>query len=280
MQWTRPVLPAPGPPLGTGCLEWAVMDLNSFTPFASGSLGSPELDPLLLSRVDKPSRYLGGELGQVKKDLATVDVAVGLCYPDLYEIGMSHIGLKILYSVLNKDPKTAAERVYAVGTDMEAELRSRGLPLSTLENRLPLRELDVLGFTLQYELSYSNLLQVLDLGGIPLRSAQRTEQHPLVIAGGPCAFNPEPLATVIDAVCLGDGEETVVSVVDAVRRWKNSGKSRQDLLWALTEIPGVYVPSLYTPHYHSDGRVAEIVPAPGLPDRILKAIVTDLDAAP
>ena len=239
-----------------------------------------ELDPAILGRVQKPSRYLGGEVGQTKKDLATVDVTVGLCYPDLYEIGMSHIGLKILYSILNSDSRTAAERVYAVGVDMEGEMRAAGLPLRTLENRVPLKALDILGFTLQYELSYSNLLQVLDLGGIPLRSADRSSSHPLVIAGGPCAFNPEPLATVIDAVCLGDGEETVVSVTEAVRRWKNSGKSRMDLLWSLTEIPGVYVPSFYTPHYHDDGRVAEIVPAPGLPARVRKAVLTDLDAAP
>jgi len=257
------------------------MDLDKIIDQVVGAgTGASELDPEILRRVAKPSRYLGGELGQVKKDLSTVDVTVGLCYPDLYEIGMSHIGLKILYSVLNADLRTAAERVYAVGVDMEAEMRGRNLPLRTLENRIPLRDLDLLGFTLQYELSYTNLLQVLDLGGIPLRSADRDASHPLVIAGGPCAFNAEPLGTIIDAVCLGDGEETVVSVTEAVRRWKQSGKSRQDLLWSLTEIPGVYVPSFYTPHYHSDGRVAEIVAAPGLPQRILKAIVTDLSAAP
>jgi len=257
------------------------MDLNKIIDEIMGAgTEASELDPEILRRVAKPSRYLGGELGQVKKDLTSVDVTVGLCYPDLYEIGMSHIGLKILYSVLNADSRTAAERVYAVGTDMEAEMRARSLPLRTLENRIPLSDLNVLGFTLQYELSYTNLLQVLDLGGIPLRSADRDASHPLVIAGGPCAFNAEPLAAIIDAVCLGDGEETVVAVTEAVRRWKQSGKSRQDLLWALTEIPGVYVPSFYTPHYHSDGRIAEIEAAPGLPPRILKAIVTDLSAAP
>ena len=246
----------------------------------AAGVDAPELDPSILRRVTKPSRYLGGEVGQVKKDLSSVDATVGLCYPDLYEIGMSHIGLKILYSILNSDSAVAAERVYAVGVDMEAEMRARGLVLRTLENRIPLRDLDVLGFTLQYELSYTNLLQVLDLGGIPLRSAQRTDDHPLVIAGGPCAFNPEPLATVLDAVCLGDGEETIARVVATVRAHKKSGESRQALLWKLTEIPGVYVPSFYTPHYRSDGRIAEIEAAPGLPSRIRKAIVADLDAAP
>ena len=238
------------------------------------------LEASVLAQVQKPSRYLGGEVGQTKKDLSKVESLVGLCYPDLYEIGMSHIGLKILYSLLNDDPKIAAERVYAVAPDFEAQVRGRASTLKTLESRIPLHALDVLGFTLQYELSYTNLLQVLDLGGIPLKSEDRRREHPLVIAGGPCAFNPEPLAMFIDAVCLGDGEETIVSVVAAQRRWKASGKPRQDLLWALTEIPGVYVPSLYTPYYNSDGTVAAVVPAPGLPERVLKAIVKDLDAAP
>lgn len=238
------------------------------------------LDASLLAQVDKPTRYLGGEVGQTKKDLTQVESLVGLCYPDLYEIGMSHIGLKILYSILNADPVVAAERVYAVAPDFEAAIRRRGSILKTLENRVPLKDLDVLGFTLQYELSYTNILQVLDLGGIPLRSEDRRREHPLVIAGGPCAFNPEPLATFIDAVCLGDGEETIRSVVAAHRKWKRSGAPRQDLLWQLTEIPGVYVPSLYTPYYNSDGTVAAVVPAPGLPERVKKAIVTDLDAAP
>ena len=238
------------------------------------------LEASVLAKVAKPSRYLGGEVGQVRKDLSTVETLVGLCYPDLYEIGMSHIGLKILYSILNGDPSVAAERVYAVAPDFERQIRSRSETLKTLENRIPLHALDVLGFTLQYELSYTNVLQVLDLGGIPLRAADRRRDDPIVIAGGPCAFNPEPLATFLDAVCLGDGEETITAVVAAVAAWKRSGKHRQDLLWALTEIPGVYVPSLYTPHYNSDGTVAAVVPAPGLPPRIRKAILTDLDAAP
>ena len=238
------------------------------------------LDASILSQVNKPSRYLGGEVGQVRKDLDSVETLVGLCYPDLYEIGMSHIGLKILYSILNADPSIAAERVYAVAPDFERQIRARSETLKTLENRIPLHALDVLGFTLQYELSYTNVLQVLDLGGIPLRAADRRRDDPIVIAGGPCAFNPEPLATFLDAVCLGDGEETITAVVAAVAAWKRSGKHRQDLLWALTEIPGVYVPSLYTPHYNADGTVAAIVPAPGLPPRIRKAILTDLDAAP
>ena len=257
------------------------MDLSQFVPSQRAYGGdAPELDPEILARIEKPSRYLGGELGQVKKDLSAVDVLVGLSYPDLYEIGMSHIGLKILYSVLNETERFAAERVYAVAPDMEAELRGRGLPLCTLENRVPLKDLDVLGFTLQYELSYSNLLQVLDLGGIPLRSKDRTKDHPLVIAGGPCAFNPEPLASFVDAVCLGDGEETILRVTAAVDRWKRSGKSRDHLLHSLTELPGLYVPAFYKASYHDDGRVAAVEPIHAhLPSRVRKAIVTDLDSA-
>ena len=259
-----------------------MVDFHTFVPSQRAFGGDPsaDLDPEILAHVERPSRYLGGELGQARKDLSEVEAVVGLSYPDLYEIGMSHIGLKILYSILNGLPDVAAERVYAVAPDMERQLRARGRPLCTLENRVPLRDLSVLGFTLQYELSYTNLLQVLDLGGIPLRSADRTEEHPLVIAGGPCAFNPEPLATIIDAVCLGDGEETVVRVVRVWQEWKRSGKPRADLLWRLTEVPGVYVPSLYDVAYHDDGRVAAITPQGDLPHRIRKAIVSDLDSAP
>ena len=258
-----------------------MQEIRTFSPsqssFASDSV---PVDLDLMSGVQKPSRYLGGEVGQVRKDLSAVRSVVGLCYPDLYEIGMSHIGLRILYSILNGIDDVAAERVYAVAPDMEQGLRSRGALLSTLENRVALKNLHVLGFTLQYELSYSNVLQVLDLGGIPLRSADRGIEHPLVIAGGPCAFNPEPLAPFVDAVCLGDGEETVVSVVEAEQRWRGTGRSREYLLRSLCDIPGVYVPSLYTPHYLDDGRIASVEAAPGLPERVLKAIVTDLDKAP
>lgn len=249
------------------------------SPYFQARASNPLLDPDLLALVEKPSRYIGGEVGQVRKDPSSVESRVALCYPDLYEIGMSHIGLKILYSLLNADPRVACERVYAVAPDMEAQLRARGLRLSTLENSIPLRDLDVLGFTLQYELSYTNLLQVLDLGGIPLRAAHRGRDVPLVIAGGPCAFNPEPLAPFLDAICLGDGEETIQRVVEVQRRWRQSGKPREDLLWLLTEVPGIYVPSLYTVHYHDDGRVAAVEPAHGLPPRVRKATVTDLDAA-
>ncbi len=256
-------------------------DSRPFSPSQSSFAASGEpLTSDLLSGVQKPSRYLGGEVGQVRKDLSQVRSVVGLCYPDLYEIGMSHIGLRILYGILNDLSDVAAERVYAVAPDLEAGLRGGGARLSTLENHVPLCDLHVLGFTLQYELSYTNILQVLDLGGIPLHGIERHREHPVVVAGGPCAFNPEPLSPFIDAFCLGDGEETIVTVVNAVADWRMTTKSREWLLRRLADIPGVYVPSLYTPHYLSDGRVAAMEAAPGLPARVSKAIVTELDAAP
>ena len=154
------------------------------------------LDVDLLRSVEKPGRYIGGEVNQIKKDLSRVRTKVGLCYPDVYEIGMSHIGLKILYEILNRRPDIAAERVYAPWPDYEAGLRGRGRTLGTLENGIPLSDLDVLGFTLQYELSYTNLVNVLSLGGIPLRAAERGPEHPVIIGGGPCSVNPEPLAPI------------------------------------------------------------------------------------
>lgn len=256
-------------------------DPNSFVPSQRAFGGElPGLDASLLGSVDRPSRYIGGEVGQTRKDLSKVRSVVGLCYPDLYEIGMSHIGLKILYSLLNELPDVAAERVYAVAPDMEARLRDGQHLLATLENQVPLKHLDILGFTLQYELSYTNLLQVLDLGGIPLRTRDRQPEHPVVIAGGPCAFNPEPLAPFLDAVCLGDGEETILGVLRVVQDWRARGGSREKLHWMLTEVPGVYVPALYSVEYLDDGRVGAIIPSAGLPSRIRKAVLTDIDSAP
>lgn len=238
------------------------------------------LDIDSLRRVEKPSRYTGGEVNQIKKDLSQVELKVGLSYPDVYEVGMSHIGLKIIYEVLNQRPEVAAERVYAPWPDYEAILRDRGERLSTLENRIPLAELDLIGFTLQYELSYTNLVNILDLGGVPLRARDRQPHHPVVIGGGSCAYNPEPLAPIMDAICLGDGEELVLEVADAVRVSKARRESREDLWARLAEIQGCYVPALYEVRYHEDGRVAEIVAKPGAPKRVRKRIIPSLDAAP
>lgn len=237
------------------------------------------MDLDILRAVEKPSRYLGGEVNQIRKDPARTTCRIALCYPDVYEIGMSHNGLKILYAVVNGREDFAAERVYAPWPDMEGELRSRGLPLTTLESHTPLRDFDVIGFTLQYELSYTNLLTVLDLGGMPLRAEDRGPGDPVVIAGGPCAFNPEPLAPFLDAVCLGDGEDLVLDVMDVVAKWRDSGAPRGDLHRLLAQVEGIYVPSLYQVDWNDDGTVRAIVPAPGQPPRVRKRVLPDLDAS-
>ena len=165
-----------------------------------------------LHQVEKPARYAGGEAGQVRKDWDAVSARVCLAFPDIYDIGMSHLGFKILYKILNDDPRTLAERCYAPWVDMEKELRQRGLPLVSLESARPLSEFDVVGFSLQFELTYTNILTMLDLGGVPLRSADRGEDDPLVVAGGPTATHPEPLAPFIDAFVIGDGEEKLTEI--------------------------------------------------------------------
>jgi radical SAM family uncharacterized protein/radical SAM-linked protein len=232
----------------------------------------------LLARVEKPGRYLGNERGMVRKDPAGVQLRFALAFPDVYEIGQSHPGLQILYDLLNRRPDVYAERVYAPWFDMEAALRDARLPLPTLETFTPLGDFDIVGFTLQYELTYTNVLAMLDLGGIPLRAAERGSAHPLIIAGGPCAFNPEPLADFLDAVVLGDGEQIVHEICDAVLAW--DGRRRGDLLATLAGIRGIYVPAFFAPRYHDDGRLAEIRPLrPGY-ERVEKRLVADLNTLP
>jgi radical SAM family uncharacterized protein/radical SAM-linked protein len=204
------------------------------------------IDEHILPFVSKPSRYLPGEWNSVAKDPAGVAVRVALAFPDAYEIGMSHAGLKILYQLLNERPEVLAERVYAPWRDAEALFRRHAIPLSSHESSLPLESFDILGFTLQYELSYTTLLTMLELGGIPLLAAER-DRHPLVVAGGPVAVNPEPLAPFVDAFLIGDGEEAVLELVETVRRWKETGGSREGLLLAVKGIPGMYVPALHQP---------------------------------
>ena len=198
-----------------------------------------------LDRVQKPARYTGGEVGAIYGDWSAVDATVCLAFPDVYDIGMSHLGYKILYQVLNDEPRTLAERAYCPWVDMEAELRARGLPLVSLESRRPLSAFDVVGFSLQFELTYSNVLTMLDLGGVPLRSADRGEADPLVVAGGPCATHPEPIAPFIDAIVIGDGEAKLTEMALTWTELKRKGVKRGDRLIALAELGGVYVPSLY-----------------------------------
>ncbi|MEO5726122.1 MAG: TIGR03960 family B12-binding radical SAM protein, partial [Byssovorax sp.] len=249
-------------------------------------MDSPALLPdhpyaAFIDRVEKPARYSGGEVGAVIKDWASVEAKVCLAFPDIYDIGMSHLGYKILYKILNDDPRTLAERCYAPWSDMEAQLRQRGLPLVALESARPLRDFDVVGFSLQFELTYSNILTMLDLGGVPLRSADRGEEDPLVIAGGPTATHPEPIAAFIDAFVIGDGEAKATEVALTWTTLKKAGVSRADRLIALARLGAVYVPSLYAVKVNPDTGL-EVVTGPtipGLPFPIARSIV-DLDKYP
>ncbi|MBE3518777.1 MAG: TIGR03960 family B12-binding radical SAM protein [Firmicutes bacterium] len=232
-----------------------------------------------LNKVTKPARYTGGELNSVRKDPSSVSVRFALVFPDVYEVGMSHLGSQIIYHVLNSRDDTACERAYSPWPDMEELSRRRGWPLFTLESRSPLNSFDIVGFSLAYELTYSNVLAALDLGGIPLFSAERTGEDPLVIAGGPVSMAAEPLAEFIDAFALGDGEELAGDIVDCYKKWRASGKPRPELLESLADIEGVYVPSLYDVRY-SDGFVVEVRPKAGAPERVRRRIFNDLEKAP
>lgn len=234
---------------------------------------SPILDNEILPRVEKPSRYLGTELNTVRKDPGRVDLRICLAFPDSYDIGLGNLGLQILYHVLNRQPGTWAERVYAPGTDMEGQLRRRGLPLFSLESRTPLGLFDAIGFTLQWELTYTNILNMLDMAGIPLLARDRDARHPILLAGGPCVFNPEPLCDFIDAFVIGDGEEVILELAEALREGK--GKSRDRQLDRLARIPGVYVPALYPMQATETGTM--VMPAGARP--IVKRTVANLDAA-
>lgn len=223
----------------------------------------------ILPRVSKPSRYVNHELNVVRKDHSQVDVKAVLAFPDTYELGMSYIGYTILYHILNRQVGVVAERAYAPWADMEELLRAKGIPLFSLESKTPVRDFDLVGFTLQHELNYTNVLNMLDLAGIPLFSVERTESDPLIIAGGPCVYNPEPLAEFIDAFVVGDGEEVIIEIVEVVRRWKREGGQREDLLRGLATLEGVYVPDLYEVDYAPDGAFARVLPrGDGLPQTI------------
>jgi len=233
-------------------------------------------------KVQKPARYLGGEQGARPKDWASVDARVCLAFPDVYDIGMSHLGFKILYKLLNDDPRTLAERAYAPWVDMEAELRARGLPLVTCESARPLSDFDVVGFSLQFELTYTNVLAMLDLGGVPLRAADRGEEAPLVIAGGPTATHPEPLAPFLDAIVVGDGEERTTDVALAWTSLRKQGVPRAERLRALAKLAGVYVPSLYATRVDPDTgfHVVDRALAPEARVPVVRTLVDDLNRFP
>ena len=231
-----------------------------------------------LLSVEKPARYMGGEMGSIRKDVA--DLRFALAFPDVYEVGMSHLGLRILYHILNKVDGIAAERVFAPWPDMESELLAARIPLATLETATPLSKCDIVGFTLQYELSYTNILSMLNLGGVPLLAADRGDTFPLIIAGGPCAYNPEPLAPFFDAVLIGDGEEAVLDIAMTVLEAKKTGESKTRLLERLSAIEGVYVPSLFEPQYAPDGILTTIKPLKPGYSTVRRRFLADLDAAP
>lgn len=232
----------------------------------------------ILPLVEKPARYTGGEFNSVRKDHASVDVRFALAFPDTYEIGMSNLGVRILYHVLNKKDDVVAERVFAPWVDMESEMRRRNIPLFALESRAPLRDFDIVGFSLGYELTFTNVLNMLDLAGIPVLASERSDEDPLVIAGGCCTFNPEPMADFIDAFVIGEGEEVIHEVIDVFRAYRSRG--RDELLRILGGVPGVYVPSLYEVSYNPDGTVREVHPVEdGIPSVITKRLVWNLDEA-
>ncbi len=235
----------------------------------------------ILPLVSKPSRYIGSEINAVVKDPSSVRLAWALCFPDAYEVGMSHLGVKILYEILNSRPEIWAQRAFAPWPDMEEKLREHNLPLYALEGFTPLGEMDIVAFTLQYELSYTNVLNMLDLAGIPVYAKDRGPSHPLVIAGGPCALSPEPLADFIDVFDTGDSEESVLEISDVLLDFKNRGvKDKSAMLDALSKIEGVYVPSHFEVSKYPDGKIKAIKNINGGPDRVKRRIVEDLDSAP
>ena len=230
----------------------------------------------MLRKVEKPARYTGGEVNSVKKDPEQVSVRFGFAFPDTYEIGMSYMGMQILYNILNRNEKIYCERIFAPAEDMEALMREEGRKLFTLETFTPVDELDIVGFTLQYELSYTNVLNILDLSGMPLHSADRGEEFPVIVAGGPCAYNPEPLADFIDLFMIGDGEE----LLEQVCLLKMECDSKKEFLQRACKLQGVYVPAFYEPIYNEDGTIKEIKKLyEEAPDRVKRAVVKDLDKA-
>ncbi|MBR6915318.1 MAG: TIGR03960 family B12-binding radical SAM protein, partial [Clostridia bacterium] len=235
-----------------------------------------------ISSVSRPGRYTGGERGTVLKDKNAVDLRVAFCFPDSYEIGMSNLGMRILCAVLNDMDRVLCERVYAPWPDMEEKMREAGVPLFTLDSGDAVGEFDIVAFTMQYELCYTNVLNMLSLSGIPFRSADRSEDDPVIIAGGPCSYNPEPMAPFVDIFSIGEGEDALPELAALYLRMKDDGTYTKEkfLRAAATELDGFYVPSLYEPSYNEDGTLASFEPLfPDVPRTITKRVIADLDAA-
>ncbi len=227
----------------------------------------------ILMQVEKPSRYIGGEINMVKKNPEDVDIRFCMCFPDVYEIGMSHLGIQILYDMFNQREDTYCERVYSPWTDMDKMLREHKIPLFALESQEPVKHFDFLGITLQYEMCYTNILQILDLSGIPLSAKERTEEDPIVIGGGPCTYNPEPIADFFDIFYIGEGETVYDALLDTYKASRDAGESREAFLRKAAKIPGLYIPMFYDVSYHEDGTIAAFTPnVPEAPKRVLKQV--------
>lgn len=235
------------------------------------------LNDEILLKIEKPARYIGNEVNSVMKDPEKVDIRFAMCFPDVYEIGMSYLGIQIIYDMLNQREDTYCERLYSPWMDLDAIMRERHIPLFALESQDAIKDFDFLAMTLQYEMCYTNVLQILDLSQIPLKSKDRTLEHPFVIGGGPCAYNPEPLAEFFDIFYIGEGETVYNELMDCYKIWKKKGGTRKGFLVEAAKIPGLYVPSLYAVTYHEDGTIQSFEPLePGIPTKIKKQVVTDL----
>ncbi len=235
-----------------------------------------EIEKFLL-KVQKPGRYTGGELNSIVKDKSKIDIRYAFCFPDTYEIGMSHLGMKILYSLVNAREDSWCERVFAPWVDMEEVMRENNIPLYALESGDAIKDFDILGFTMQYELSYTNVLNMLDLAGLPVRAKDRTSLTPIVIAGGACVCNAEPMAEFFDITLPGDGEEVTNELIDLLKEYKAKGATKQEFLVAAAQIKGVYVPSLYEVEYNEDNTVKSVTPTNGAPEKVVKRNVANLD---
>jgi len=232
----------------------------------------------ILNKVEKPARYIGNEQNIVIKDITEDTVRFAFAFPDVYEVGMSHLGMHILYNLLNSKDDIYCERVFAPWTDMEEEMRKNNIPLYTLESKDPIKDFDFVGFTLQYEMSYTNIINMIELGGIPILSKDRTKLHPFIIAGGPCAYNPEPLVGIIDFFVIGEGEEITLEIIEAYRQWRKNGGDRRDYLEMVAQIEGVYVPEFYSVEYNEDGTIKTFSPIESkYPSKIKKRIIKNLD---
>lgn len=239
------------------------------------------LSERILMRIEKPARYIGGEVNMIRKDPEDMAIRFAICFPDVYEIGMSHLGIQILYDMFNQREDIFCERVYSPWPDLHQIMKEENIPLFTLESQDPVKDFDFLGITLQYEMCYPNVLQILDLSGIPFDAEKRSEDDPIVIGGGPCTYNPEPLADFFDLFYIGEGETVYDMLFDLYRKKKETGMSRREFLRLAASIPGIYAPAFYDVSYHEDGTICSFAPnEAGVPERIEKQVVTEMDEAP